>query len=130
MTRTISKTCNYSTDFVNSIRLFPTNELAQSYNLRKLRELGQPVAKINAKHNCGQASKGSSDAAQGLCKDLYVSRGSRVMLRSNLWTNKGLVNGAIGTVVDILYRPNETHKENLPLAILIKWDNYKGTYDN
>lgn len=121
MSRSISKIKNYSSEFANSIRLFPTNEYAESYNLQKLRELSSPV--VTGKHNSAQASKGSSEAAQGLHRELYLSKGSRVMLRTNLWTKKGLVNG---TVVDIIYRPNENPKENLPMAILIKWDSYTG----
>jgi len=46
-------------------------------------------------------------------------------LISNLWTNQGLVNGAMGTVVDILYELGRT-PPSLPTVILVKMDNYTG----
>ena len=48
------------------------------------------------------------------------------MLRSNLWTSKGLVNDAIGIVTDIVYGPNESPRTSMPAAIMMRWDNYTG----
>jgi ATP-dependent DNA helicase PIF1 len=108
------------------MRLFPTNDLTHAYNLKKLIELNTPVARIIGKHNCPEAGKGSSDAAQGLSKELFVSIGSRLMLRSNLWTERGLVNGSVGTVQDIVMRPGDSITNSLPAALIIKWDKYAG----
>ena len=48
-----------------------------------------------------------------------------IQLRKNLWLKKGLVNGAIGTVVDII--DEEIWRLSLPLNVLVKFDNYTVT---
>ncbi|KAE8738388.1 hypothetical protein FOCC_FOCC016134 [Frankliniella occidentalis] len=50
------------------------------------------------------------------------------MLTHNLWTEKGLVNGTIGTVVNIFYDETKSSPEDLPFAIICKFDSYKGPY--
>ncbi len=47
------------------------------------------------------------------------------MLRYNLWTEAGLVNGAMGTVIDIVYHPDAIVGQ-LPIAVLVQWDEYTG----
>ena len=47
------------------------------------------------------------------------------MLRHNLLTEAGLVNGAMGTVHDIIYKPN-TRPGTLPAVVLVKFDHYTG----
>ncbi|XP_026290476.2 ATP-dependent DNA helicase PIF1-like [Frankliniella occidentalis] len=48
------------------------------------------------------------------------------MLRSNMWLETGLVNGATGTVVDIVYQPGRAQPEDLPTVVMVKFDNYTG----
>jgi len=45
-----------------------------------------------------------------------------------LWTNKGLCNGALGFVKDIIYSPTENHNpiSEIPLCIMVKFDKYNG----
>lgn len=69
---------------------------------------GRPVAKSAAKHNNQTAKNGSADAIQGLETVLHLSISMRVMRRTNLWAAEGLVNGALGTVRDILYEKRKT----------------------
>ena len=47
------------------------------------------------------------------------------MLSYNLWSKAGLTNGAIGYVQDIIYKP-ESCARDLPIAVIVKFDNYKG----
>ena len=47
------------------------------------------------------------------------------MLTANLWTEAGLVNGAIGTIQDILFREDQ-EPPFLPIAVLISFEGYKG----
>lgn len=72
-----------------------------------MRQLNQPVALIKANHNNATAELGTTDEAQGLSAKLLLSIGCRVMLTKNLWTNKGLCNGALGFVKDIIYSSTE-----------------------
>lgn len=112
--------------FSHSLFLAPTKETVHGHNMAHLTCLGNPVAKICALHNCGKAAQGTEDAAQGLQTNIYLSRGSRVMLRSNLWTAHGLVNGATGTVDDIIYSPHTKPPTDQPLCVMVKFDRYTG----
>jgi Helicase len=60
------------------------------------------------------------------CGVLIAYIGSRLMLRSNMWTERGLVNGSVGTVQDIVIRPGDSISNSLPAALIIKWDKYGG----
>ena len=46
------------------------------------------------------------------------------MLISNLWTDTGLVNGAIGTVQAVCYQSGGP--PSLPLPVMVKCDEYRG----
>lgn len=49
------------------------------------------------------------------------------MLRTNLWTEKGLDNGALGALMDILHDAGKKLPMNLPTAIMIKFVSYSGS---
>lgn len=48
------------------------------------------------------------------------------MLRQNLWVEKGLVNGAMGKVVDVLYDNENEPPNGYPSVILCEFENYNG----
>ncbi|KAK3909608.1 ATP-dependent DNA helicase pfh1 [Frankliniella fusca] len=125
--------------FDDAIHLFPTREEIFNHNVKKLRKLNDPVtaspvpvARIPAQHNCPAAALASDTAAEGLESVLYLAVGAKVMLRSNLWTEQacGLVNGAIGHIVDILYDKDASPGEDLPGALVCHFPSYKGPYLN
>ena len=68
-----------------------------------------------------------NDAQVGLAAKLKLSNNSRVMLRTNLWVEGGLVNGSLGTVRHIVYAPG-TRPPSLPLYLLAEFDNNRGPY--
>ncbi|CAG8502458.1 12012_t:CDS:2, partial [Cetraspora pellucida] len=93
-------------------------------NLDQLTSLKHPVAKILAVHSGRRdAKRADSDEAMGLEAQLLLTKGARIMLTANLWTETELVNRAIGTVQGILY--NEEGLPSLPIAVLISFDNYR-----
>lgn len=49
------------------------------------------------------------------------------MLRTNLCTEKGLVNGSLGTIIEIVYRPGK-RPPFLPFVIFVKFVKYGGPY--
>src|SRR4051794_19318637 len=47
------------------------------------------------------------------------------MLRTNLWTEAGLVNYSVGIIQEIIFEENQ-FPPSLPIAVLIEFDNYSG----
>jgi ATP-dependent exoDNAse (exonuclease V) alpha subunit len=111
--------------FSSAVHLFSTNAEVITHNRNHLTKTGNPVAKINAEHGNEVAERGSIDQASGLSPVLELLIGSRVMLRKNIWIKGGLVNGSIGTVMDIIYESNRS-PPSLPSAVMVKFDKFKG----
>lgn len=88
--------------------------------------MNSPIARIYAVHTGGkEASKANSNVAKGLEFQILLARGARVMLRTNMCIESGLVNGAIGTVWDILFEENQG-PPLLPVAVFVEFDTYNG----
>ena len=87
------------------------------YNTQTLKELKQPITKIVAKNSSARARSISEDN-----KTIFLCINSRITLTNNMWIKYGLVNGANGTIRDILFDAGDT----LPYCILIEFDNYSG----
>ncbi|KAJ1524609.1 hypothetical protein ONE63_011093 [Megalurothrips usitatus] len=124
-------------DFKDAIRLFPTKPLVQKHNIDYLTSLRHcvtnepvPIAIIPAKHNCPKAESGSIDDASGLSSSLVLGLTCKIMLRCNLWTEQGLVNGAVGIIIDIIYRPEERPPFDMPAVLICKFEDYKGPFLN
>jgi len=113
--------------FRGSIHLFPTNIQVSEFNKQVLSDNQHPVAIVEAEHNNATARQGTDDQAQGLTRRLYISIGCRVMLRKNLCVGRGLVNGSLGTVRDIVYFDNDG-PPSLPCTLLIEFDRYSGPF--
>ena len=111
-----------------TVQLFATKADAEEYNLECLQKLGKPILVCNASHGgpVGEAKGLSSDHFMGLRSSLSLSVGALVMLRSNLWVNQKLVNGTIGTVVDILFSATSKGPPDLPSGVVIHVPGYSG----
>ena len=114
---------NFKSD--NVIHIFSTKENVAAHNYKKLIECSQPVARIDAIHQGVQAKAAPSDLAGGLEPVIYLSSNARVMLTSNLWLEKGLVNGAMGKVVEVCYKEGSSPPA-LPLSVNVRFDDYSG----
>ncbi|CAG8469927.1 3415_t:CDS:2, partial [Cetraspora pellucida] len=99
--------------FENAIRLFTKWEKVHEYKIMKLKQLNSPVAKIKALHTGSEARRAPSDLTNGLEPVLFLSVGAR------------LVNGAMGTIIDIIYELGKK-PPLLPTLILLRMDNYTG----
>lgn len=116
---------NNNDQFYTATRLFYTNEEVASFDYSSLLQLKQPIAKIEAKHSSSKAAKICPQEMNGLEPTLLISKDSLVMLTMNLWPSVGLCNGSTGTVMDIIY--TTPHKPpDLPVAVIVKFDNYIG----
>lgn len=127
MSRRIAMSPQNLGSFRNSIHLLPTNAQVFEHNTCILSESQRPVAVIDAQHNNATARQGSDEFAQGLARRLYLSVDSRIMLRKNLCTARGLVNGSLGTVRDIIYNVGE-RSPAFPYMLLVEFDGYSGPY--
>jgi hypothetical protein len=98
-----------STDFLDAICILPQKFDIAEFNINKLRSLNCPVARINAINTGGtEACKADTDVAKGLSSQLLLAKGAKVMLRANLWTEIGLVNGSMGTVHEIIFEEGQS----------------------
>jgi ATP-dependent exoDNAse (exonuclease V) alpha subunit len=111
--------------FDDAIRIFGRKIDVNEYNQDKMAALNVPVIQLEALHEGHQASDASFDDASNLHKTLPICIGARIMLTENLWTERGLVNGALGTVIDLTWSEGATIKKDLPLAVLIAFDKYE-----
>ncbi len=112
-------------EFGEAVRLFYTKDNVAKYNLEKLYSLSTPVARINAIHSSPVAASTNPDDANGLHPVIFLAAQARVMLTANLWQEVGLCNGAPGTVQQFLFHEGQA-PPNLPIAVLVEFDNYTG----
>ena len=105
--------------------MFYSNEEVANYNYEELVKLKQPVAQISARHSSASAKKISPDHFSGLQPLVFLAKGAKIMLTMNLWPAVGLCNGATGTVLDFIYQNNQ-QPPDLPIAVIVKFDVYRG----
>ena len=115
--RTPDKVNNVNDFRQHSVRLCYHKEKVAELNMSKLKSLNQPIAMIKARHSLG-AQTLSADDMGGLEPVIYLSKGAKVMLTMNLWTDVGLCNGAIGTVLDFVYAESQ-QPPCLPICVLV-----------
>ena len=96
-----------------------------SFNTHHLKKTGNPIAKLKAENSPG-ASAFDSESAQGLRNTLFLSKGARVVLTSNLWTEAKLVNGSNGIVEYLVYKEGADSSKDLPSLVICHFPAYTG----
>jgi hypothetical protein len=78
--------------FKDSLYLMHTRDEVDNYNTKqflKLNDLGSRTARCDAIHRCKAAEKMGSKQMMGIPAYLCITKGSRVMLSTNLWNEVG-----------------------------------------
>ena len=113
-------------------RLVTTNEEAGNLNAKKLivtaKQKQQKVFRIQAVESDSKGGRAlaSSEQFSGLKSTIHLTPAARVMLVSNLWIEAGLINGALGTVKDIVFDEKEQGQDALPKYVMVEFDSYSG----
>ena len=107
------------------------------FNLSHLRKIGNPIAQLSAINSRG-ASVYEADHANGLRNKLYLAKGAKVVLTSNIWPQvhpfllacltlilfqAKLVNGSKGTVEYMIYKEQG---QSLPDLVICHFPDYTG----
>jgi hypothetical protein len=112
--------------FDNALHIYGTKNKVRDFNQIRLRDLQQPIITVHATHEGYKADEASTEEAGNLHAIILIAIQSRVMLTENLWVERGLVNGALGTVHNIIWTPGTDWRKEPPLALLVYFDKYDG----
>lgn len=118
---------NEKATFHDAVRLCSIWKDVASINHACLRDFAVPVTEVLAKHNKPEWASIKSNEAGNLSNSLPLCVGARIMLLDNIWTERGLVNGSSGTIVNFLWPLGSTdRKSQPPKAILVGLTGYTG----
>jgi hypothetical protein len=105
--------------FEDVIRIYGKKVQVHQFNQSRLRDLNLPVLAISATHEGTKADEASTGYGGNLHPAIHISIGTKVMLLENIWVERGLANGALGTICDVVWAAG-------PL-LLLSWSNLTST---
>ena len=111
----------------NGRKICALNANMVEYNKQRIRALDAPIAKIKSENKPTTVEQFSLKAsqAQNLPPIVWLAKGSKVRLTMNIFKKAGLTNGAVGTVVGIIYEEN-CKPQDLPSMIIVHFPDYIG----
>ena len=86
-----------------------------------LQSLAMPIARSIADFTKHSDAEHEDD--NQLDQEILLCVDQRVMVTCNIWVQSGLVNGALGVVIQIVYRPGSNPLQ-LPSYVVMEFDNY------
>ena len=95
--------------FIEATYLYYDKVSVTSFNIDRLKTIGQPIAQVNALHSHRAAATAKSEDAGGLEPVLFITEGAKVMVTCNLWQEVGLCNGASGSCPHFVQRREFHH---------------------
>ena len=109
----------------NSTMICAYNRDLKAYNIKRIKDLGTPIAMINSQNSDKVVASFPSSKAQGLPSQVMLAKDCQVILTVNLWKEAGLTNGAKGIVKYIIYEGN-VKPTSLPSMVIIQFPQYIG----
>ena len=118
-----------------AIWIFTTNSETEEHNKKKLASL---INRRNPLMNFSYCLSGSQNSTKkkGMHNHFDIQdrksrcvplcRGARMSISQNIWQEKGLYNGATGTVIDIRMQQGTKPSNSLPLYVILDMDEYTG----
>ena len=103
--------------------MFFDNRNVVAHNWHRLALLNAPIVRLTSENCSREARLAPTEDTGGLANVEYLAIGARTMLTWNMDADMGLVNGALGTVLDIFYTDDTDHEEGiLPYAVVVQFD--------
>ncbi len=111
--------------FKNAPRLFPENLPCDKFNIEHLSTINQPIIDLHANNQPNSVRRYQSDVFNGLSNLIYLCPEAKVVITTNIWKRKGVLNGANATIKAILF-PNNRTPTTLPHTVVVHCPGYSG----
>jgi hypothetical protein len=96
--------------------MYSTNAATKNLNHQMQRSSQQPVFKVVADHSETAAEKATATEAGLLKPFLELSIGCKLMILENIWTERGIVNGAQCRLYDIVWPEDSDPTKETPTS--------------